>query len=138
MTDDLDGTSMRAALDDALTEAPHLKRDRAMIALAYRYADLIDDALDRADQAEDDEQARDFARMVAVIAKIGPRLEAALNAMGMSPGARPATRNGGEHGTAPDPGSVALDQLTGAGGAPAGVDYAAAVDPSVTEADAGD
>lgn len=129
-------TSLRAALVASLESTPHLPRDRAMIALALRYADMIDDAQDRAGEADDDDQARNVARMIGLVAKIGPRLEAVLDKMGMSPGARPATTGGAPlNGT--DPGSAALAGLqAGRPGSPApGIDYAAAVDPAVTEAD---
>jgi hypothetical protein len=108
-----------------------------MIALARHYADLIDDATDRLFEAEEEDQARDFARMVAIVAKIGPRLEATLDRLGMSPGARPAVRNGGDAGG--DPASAALERVrSDTAAASDGVDYAAAVDPSVAAADVAD
>lgn len=132
-------TSLRSALIASLESTPHLPRDRALIALALRYADMIDDAQDRLGEAGDEDEARDLGRMIAIVAKIGPRLEAVLDKMGMSPGARPATGGGAPlNGT--DPGSTALAALqSGRPGSPApGIDYAAAVDPAVTEADTED
>jgi hypothetical protein len=132
-------TSLRAALVAALEDAPYLPRDRAAVALALRYADLLDDAQDRVEQADDDDESRAYGRYVAVVAKIGPRLEAVLDRMGMTPGARPAVPGGSPHGSAPDPRAVALEQLQQSAGAPApGIDPAAFVDPAVEEADAGD
>jgi hypothetical protein len=131
-------TSLEASLTASLASTPHLPRDRAMIELAKTYARMLDDAADRLSDAGDGEaeDGRDFARMAALIAKIGPRYEATLDRMGMSPGARPAVR-GGEHDGRIDPAAAALAVLQ-SGGVAAGVDYAAAVDPAVAEADAGD
>jgi hypothetical protein len=130
-------TNIRIALDNALESAPRLPRDGAITALAQLYADLVDDAVDRLGEADDEGQAANFARMAATIAKIGPRLEATLAQMGMTPGARPARPEGGAGG---DPVGTALDaaRLEQHTGAPAGIDYAASVDPSVTDADPGD
>lgn len=141
MTDE-PATSLRAALDAALTTTPVLPRDAAILALARQYADLIDDATARLSDAAEDDEARDFARMVATIARLGPRYEATLDRLGMSPGARSATRNGDPQGVngGPDPGSVALDRLTGgsAAGPAAGIDYTAFVDSAVKAAHTGD
>lgn len=130
-------TSHRAAFDHALITAPHLPRDLAAVQLARTYADMLDDALDRlAERAEEeDDGSRAFARVVAVIAKIGPRYEAVLDKLGMSPGARPAVRGGEPHGV--DPAAAALDDLRD-GAVADGVDYSAVVDPAVAEADAAD
>ena len=134
-------TSQRAALQDALDHTPHLRRDRALIALAFRYADLIDDMTDRLSEAGDEDQAANFRRHVDGIARIGARLESTLNALGMAPGARAATRQGDPQGVSgqreSDPAAAALDRLQRAA-ATAGIDYAAVVDPAVAEADAGD
>jgi hypothetical protein len=134
-------TSNRAALLEALETTPRLPRDLAAVKLALHYADLLDDATDRLSDAGEGEaeDGRDFGRMVAVITRVGPRYEAMLDRLGMSPGARPVTRDGESHGG--DPASAELDRLRAdsAAGAPAsGVDYAAFVDPSVTEADTED
>lgn len=130
-------TSMRAALQDALEHTPHLRRDRATIALAFRYADLLDDATDRLGEADEDDQARNFARMVAVLDKIGGRFLVTLERMGMAPGARAATRDGSPEGGSDDrdPAAAALGALQRAAATP-GIDHTAHVDPAVTEADA--
>lgn len=132
-----EATSLRAALDEALRTTPYMPRDTAMVMLARRYADTLDDAYDRmteASESEDDEP-RNFARMVAVIAKIGPRYEATLDKLGMSPGARPATRGGEPHGV--DPAAAALEGLQ-SGITPPGLNPAAHLHPAVAEVDAGD
>jgi hypothetical protein len=131
-------TSLEAALNESLRSTPHLPRDRAMIELARHYARMLDDAADRLSDAGEGEaeDGRDFARMAALIARIGPRYEATLDRLGMSPGARPAVR-GGEHDGRTDPAAAALAVLQ-SGGVAAGVDYAAGVDPAVTAADAED
>jgi hypothetical protein len=140
-SDDLDdgpeATSLRAAFDEAIRTAPHLPRDVAMVVLARRYADTLDDAYDRLEEASEDEeeQPRNFGRMVAIIAKIGPRYEAVLDKLGMSPGARPASRGGDPHGV--DPAAAALAELQ-SGSSPPGLNPAAYVDAAVAEADAGD
>lgn len=136
-------TSQRAALLDALGDTPHLVRDRATIALALQYAGLLDDAVDRLGEAEEDEQHRNFARMAALIDKIGGRYLATLERMGMAPGARAATRAGDPMGVGvgADPATAALDVLqraADAARAAARVDPAAYVDPAVTESDAAD
>lgn len=132
-------TSHRAAFDHAIDTAPHLPRDLAAVHLARTYASMLDDALDRLaerqEEEEDDDGSRAFARVVAIIAKIGPRYEAVLDKLGMSPGARPAVRGGEPHGV--DPAAAALDQLRN-GAAPAGFDPAAHLDPAVAEALADD
>jgi hypothetical protein len=138
--DDDDGpafTSHVAAFDHAVLTAPHLPRDLAAVHLARHYASMLDDAFDRlTDSAEqDDEDSRSFARVVGIVAKIGPRYEAVLDKLGMSPGARPAVRGGEPHGV--DPAATALERLRG-GGAAAGVDPAAYLDPAVAEALADD
>lgn len=136
MTDLDDGpeaTSLRAALDEALRTTPTLPRDGAMVMLARRYADTLDDAYDRLSEAseQEDDEPRNFGRMVAVIAKIGPRYEATLDKLGMSPGARPATTRGEPHGV--DPAASALQTLQ-SDGSPPGIDPAAGVHPAVAAA----
>lgn len=130
-------TSLLGALDEALRSTPALPRDRAVITLARRYAATLDDAYDRMNEAGEDEedQPRNFARMVAVIAKIGPRYEAVLDKLGMSPGARPATRGGDPHHV--DPAAAALADLQ-SGTAADGPNRAPAVHPAVAEALADD
>lgn len=145
-TGDLGHTSLRAALVASLESTPRLPRDAGAVKLLLHYADLLDDATDRLSDAAEEEETRDFGRMVTVIAKLGPRLEAMLDRLGMAPGARRPADNGGGGGDGngrPDPAAAALAALRdnagpGADGAAAGVDYAAVVDPAVTEADTAD
>lgn len=126
-------TSLSNALDQALRTTPVLPRDMAMVALARQYAAMLDDAVDRIGEAEEDDAGRDLARAVAIVAKIGPRFEATLDRLGMSPGARPAARGGEPH----DGVTAAASALAGLQSGPAaGVDYASCVDPAVTAADA--
>lgn len=134
--DELPFTSHVAALEAALESTPHLPRDRAAVHLARSYAAMLDDAMDRmTERAEEDEdESRAFGRMVTIIAKIGPRYEAVLDKLGMSPGARPATRGGEPHGV--DPAAVALEGLRSA--AADGIDQASSVDAAVAEALASD
>lgn len=124
-------TSHRAAFDESIRTAPHMPRDLAAVHLAGAYADMLDDAVDRLGQAADDDESRAYGRYVAVVSKIGPRYEATLDKLGMSPAARPAIRGGEPHGV--DPSAQALDALRNGAPAP-GVDPAAYLDPSVTEA----
>lgn len=141
MTDLAGFTSLRAALDESLRSTPHLPRDQAVIAVACHLADLLDDATDRlTDAAEGEtEDGRDFARMVTVIDRLTPKYLAALDRLGMSPGARPQTR-AGEHDGRTDPAAAELAKLqsSGPGSPSAGIDYAAHLDASVTEADSVD
>ena len=129
-----DFTSLRAALDHSLASTPHLPRDRAAVALARRYADLLDDATDRMDDAAEtmdhtvgEDGARDFGRMVTVITRIGPRLESVLDKLGMTPGAR---RGDGAPNVPDDPAAVALANLRAEYAAR--LDLTAPVDPAVT------
>ncbi len=133
--------SVEAALEAALESTPRLPRDAATVQLALRYAELIDDLFERlvSDAMEEDGAAH--ARTVLAIARTGARLEATLDRLGMAPSARPILpQNGGQA----DGRSPEVDQLdvlrrdAAAGGPASGVDYAAAVDPSVTAADAED
>lgn len=130
-------TSLSAALELGLQSTPHLPRDIASIALARTLATLLDDAQDRlTDAAEDQtEDGRDFARMVTVIDRLAPKYAAMLDRLGMSPGARPATR-GGELDGRTDPAAGELARLQSAApGAPAdGLDYAEDLHPAVAEA----
>lgn len=135
--DSAEFTSHVAAFDEAVRTAPRLPRDAATVHLARHYAAMLDDAFDRLqDGAEQDgEDSRDFARVVNIVAKIGPRYEAVLDKLGMSPGARPAARGGDPHGSSPA--SQTLRELQ-SGAAAHGVDPAAGVDPAVAEALAGE
>lgn len=137
--DEIHATSLLAALDASLESTPRLPRDAAAVALARQYAAMLDDATDRlTDAAEGEtEDGKDFGRMVAVITRIGPRYEAMLDRLGMAPGSRPATLNGQGVGGG-DPESAALERARAdadAGAPASGIDYAAAVDPAVTETD---
>jgi hypothetical protein len=133
--------SLSTALRLALDSTPKLPRDRAAIRLAMHYAGLLDDVFDRMDEitegGEEDERVADLNRLVAMVAKLGPRFEATLDKLGMTPGARPAARGGEPGGTTPQASFLAWLQ-SGDTVTPAGVDPRAAVDPAVTAADAGD
>ncbi len=126
-------TSMIAAVEASLPDLPRLPRDRAAVAALRLYATLLDDAVDRISEAAEDDEARDFGRMVTAVSKIGPRLERMFDMLGMAPGARPQLPETGPPGG--DPQQEAFDHLR-AGTTPAGFDHGALVDPSVTEADA--
>jgi hypothetical protein len=135
----LDGPapSVLTDLDAGLETTPRLPRDVVAVTLARRYARALDVCLDELDKDDAIEDPAHHARKVLEIARLGQRLEGMIDRLGMAPGARPnvpGNPNGGER----DPASTALDALRAdaAAGAPAsGVDYAAGVDPSVTEAD---
>ena len=126
---------MLSRLRASLRSTPRLERDAATVELALAYArqfDVLGAALAEIDPVESSVAHR---RAVASYKDIGRMLEATLDRLGMSPGARPAVRDGGQVGGDPD--SAALDRLRAdAAAGTAGVDYAAAVDPAVTAADA--
>lgn len=127
-------------LERSLESVPRLPRDAASISLALRYAGALDDCFDVLTGADASEDPAHHARVVLEISRLGGRLEAMLDRLGMAPSARPLTREEGGPG-ATDPASRALDALRAdsASGYPgAGVDYTAAVDPAVTEADTWD
>lgn len=135
---------MSAGIHDALLVAlettPVLPRDQLAVAMATRYAERLDELFDM--EAGDDaaESGAAHARITLEITRIGARLEAMLDRLGMAPAARRAVTGAGE-GAGSDPARGALEQLRSdaAAGAPAsGVDYAAGVDPAVAEADAED
>ena len=73
---------LEQGVTNALQDTPMLPRDQATAALALHYAALIDDA------APDEEQA------ITVASDLGPKLLAALTALGMTPTSR-KTQNGG-------------------------------------------
>jgi hypothetical protein len=133
--------SIEGALEAALETTPRMPRDGVAVQLALRYAEALDDAFDAlvgGDDAAEDGAAH--ARTVLEIARLGSRLEAMLDRLGMAPSARPVLPTGGGE-SGGDPASGELDRLRSdaAAGAPTtGVDYAAAVDPAVAEADAED
>jgi hypothetical protein len=122
----------------ALQDAPRLPRDLAVVELALTYARELDRLFVRLAEPDAIDSPVHHKRVITEIDIIGRRLEAVLDRLGMSPGARPAVR-ATEPGAGGDPDSAALAALRSdaAGGAP-GLDYAAAVDPAVTAADAGD
>lgn len=124
---------MADAVDRSLGDLPHKPRDLAALELLRTYADLLDDAIDRLGESDEEENPRDFGRMVMAVSKIGPRLEAMLDRLGMAPGARPSTPEGDAHG---DPDAAgALDQLEQDAAARAdGLSAAPLVDPAVTAA----
>lgn len=132
-----------SVLDDlgvALETTPRLPRDQVTVALAKRYASALDDCFEALVGFAAVEDPATHARIVLEITRLGGRLEAMLDRLGMAPSARPAaTGDGGDHG--PTAEAAAFQQLRAdaAAGAPAsGVDYAASVDPAVTAADAED
>jgi hypothetical protein len=127
-------------LDEALQTTPRMPRDAVAVALAKRYADALDDCFDALIHDDALEDPAEHARKILEISRLGSRLEAMLDRLGMAPSARPVLPTGGGE-SGGDPASGELDRLRSdaAAGAPTtGVDYAAAVDPAVTEADAED
>jgi hypothetical protein len=125
----------------ALESTPVLPRDQAAIALAARYAERLDDLFDleAGDAAAEDAAAH--ARITLEITRMGGRLEALLDRLGMTPAARPVVPNGGGErgGSTPEADALAQLERDAAAGAPSsGIDYAAGVDPAVAEADAED
>lgn len=110
--------SIARALSGALRDTQFLERDRGTVALARRYASLIEDAAAVAEELErlrpaDEDQAAVIARLKArveaqtVTSDLGPKLLAALTALGMTPAARAASTKGGT----PDVGNPAGDAL---------------------------
>lgn len=125
--------SLLAAVDHSLADLPRKRRDHAAVQLLRLYATLLDDAVDRLQDAAEQEEARDFGRMTVAITKIGPRFERMIDMLGMAPGSRPtAPPAPGEEPTGGDPRSDALEQLRTDS---VGLDPTAFVDPAVTEAD---
>ncbi|MFD2763938.1 terminase small subunit [Micromonospora eburnea] len=125
----------------ALQETPRLPRDAATVELALTYARQLDRLIKRLGEEEAIDSPVHHKRVITEVDIIGRRLEATLDRLGMSPGARPAVRGGGQE-AGGDPASGQLDQLradaAAGGGGAAGLDYTEAVDPAVTAADAGD
>jgi hypothetical protein len=135
-----DEESLTTSLRKALDSTPRLPRDRAAVRLAMNYAETLDDLWDRLAEIREndfatDEQVANINRLTSLIAKVGPRYEATLDKLGMVPGARPAARGGEPGGTSP---AAALLAYLQRGLTPEGFDPRAAVDPSVTGADARD
>lgn len=136
---------MSAGIHDALLAAlettPVLPRDQLAVAMATRYAERLDDLFDLSWSEDAEEAGAAHARVTLEITRMGARLEAMLDRLGMAPSARPVVPAGGGERGGTSPEAAALDQLRrdAAAGAPAsGVDYASAVDPAVAEADAED
>lgn len=110
--------SLSRSLADALKTAQTQPADAATIALARRYAALVEDAeataaaLDTM-EPEDEGQAEQIRRLRArvdaatVASDLGPKLLAALTALGMTPAARSTAAKGGT----PDAGNPAGDAL---------------------------
>ena len=110
--------SITRALAGSLRDTTFMERDRGAVALARRYAFLIEDAaavaveLERV-RPEDETTAQVLARLrarvdaMAVASDLGPKLLAALTSLGMTPAARAANTKGGT----PDVGNPAGDAL---------------------------
>lgn len=131
--EELGPPSLLAAVDQSLSDLPRKPRDHAAVQLLRLYATLLDDAVDRLQDAAEQDEARDFGRMTTAIVKIGPRFERMIDMLGMAPGARPtAPPSPSEEPAGGDPRSVALDKLRTAD---PGFDPTAFVDPAVTDAD---
>lgn len=131
---DADGRppSILTAVERSLEDLPRLDRDDAAVEALRLYATLLDDAVDRMSDAAEDDEARDFNRMVTAISKIGPRLERMIDLLGMAPGSRPTAPKDPHAGG--DPQDDFLEQLRAT--LATGFDPAATVDPTVTAADA--
>ena len=115
----------------ALRDTPRLPRDSATVELALKYAALLDDLFVRLDEHESVESSTEHRRVIMNIDTIGRRLDAVLDRLGMSPGARPPARDAEPGG---DPANAALDAQRADATAPAGIDYSPALDPSVEAA----
>lgn len=113
--------SLSRAVTAALKDAQFLTRDGATVALVRRYATLIEDAeavaQELADaQCDDESTAATVARLRAkvdaqtVASDLGPKLLAALAALGMTPAARASVTKGGTPG-ATTPQGDALSRL---------------------------
>lgn len=131
-------TGHRAALLAALASTPRLPRDDAMVTLALSLATMIDDAIDRLGEADEEDEARDFHRMITMVDRLSARYVLTLDRLGMSPGSRP-TLQGGEGDNRPDPATSALERLQSeSAGATPRQHPGAALDPAVAEALADD
>ncbi|MFJ8966055.1 hypothetical protein ACIRG5_42365 [Lentzea sp. NPDC102401] len=98
--------SMASAVASAVAAVKRRPEDVALVRLIERYAQTIDDAAEIAEQAsliEPDNvstanQLAALKRRVehqAVLAELGPKLQAALESLGASPKARAAMQKGG-------------------------------------------
>lgn len=108
--------SMASAVEASLDALKRKPEDAALVRLVERYAKTIDDAAEIADQAaliepEDDNQAKRLQALTrrvehqAVLAELGPKLQAALESLGASPKARAAMQKGGPAGGRNDAGA---------------------------------
>lgn len=105
---------MSRAVTSALQDAKPAARDAGAVALAKQYAALIDeaapagkyrkalDALERVAAASDDDGAAEMLRTIStalaehsVASDLGPKLLAALTALGLTLAGRPAVKGGG-------------------------------------------
>jgi hypothetical protein len=135
------------AVAEALKTAPTLPRDAAAVALARRYAALIDEAAPRAAYrkvlatlarvvaASDDEDAPEALEKVrealaehSVASDLGPKLLAVLTSLGMTIAGRSARLARGGDPSVPALGASRLDELKARRASRA--DRAAAVDPA--------
>jgi hypothetical protein len=114
--------SLTRSLSAALKDLHPLTRDTGVIALARRYAALIDQAQVIADRLDDldpenDSQVRMIAALrarvdaQAVASDLGPKFLAALAALGMTPAARASVTRGGTPDVSTVPGGDALARL---------------------------
>jgi hypothetical protein len=96
-----DGGRLRPAVEASLNALATKPEDAALRALAVQYATTVDDAAEVAEAAaliepEDEDQAKYLAALqrrverLAVLAELGPKLQAALDALGASPKSRAA------------------------------------------------
>jgi hypothetical protein len=138
MADDQPSTSIVAAVDRSLTDLPRKPRDEAAVAALRLYATLLDDTVDRLSDAAEEDEARNFGRMVTAVTKIGPRFERMIDMLGMAPGSRPTAPQGGEN-SGGDPASAALAELrAGVRAVAARLHPPAALDPAVADLEAGE
>lgn len=118
--------SLASAVADALKALKSKPEDVAMLRLVEHYAQTIDDAAEIAEQAalieaEDLSTANALAALrrrverQAVLAELGPKLQAGLESLGASPKARAAMQKGGAAGgrnnAGPDSKRSKLDAL---------------------------
>lgn len=119
---------LSAALTAALRDAKAEPRDKAAVALAKRYAALLDDAQALADALDevDPENAHEARTLAALKVKVdaytvasdlGPKYLAALAALGMTLAARNQASKGGATSGSSDGGGNPLGKLISIGGA---------------------
>jgi hypothetical protein len=128
--------TISSRLRAALRSTPRLDRDAATVELALAYAKQLDRLFIRLSERDAVDSPTHHKRVITEIDIMGRRLQAILDRLGMSPAARRVMRDGGQA-VGGESDSAALDGLRAdAAAGAAGVDYAAAVDPAVTAADA--